>query len=88
MVPALRPTRAGFRKMHEWLLSTMREEAARRSDGWTPGLYDGEKPGRLPPATVDSLNDYLIIGLGHGGNPGLAQALRNISEKLHASVGA
>lgn len=61
-VPRCNPTRQGIAKMEGWLLETMRAEAKARGDEYVPGLFASAKPGKLPPADVDMLNDFVFDG--------------------------
>lgn len=61
-VPSCNPTRQGLAKMHGWLLETMRSEAKARGDEYVPGLFECAQAGKLPPADVDMLNDFIFDG--------------------------
>jgi hypothetical protein len=49
-----------LKKVEQWLLDNAREEATLKKDDYFLTLIRNEVAGKLPPATVDSLNLYLF----------------------------
>jgi hypothetical protein len=52
-----------IRMMDSWLLQEVFLEAEARGEEHIKTLFGGEKPGKLPPASRDALNDYLFDGV-------------------------
>lgn len=49
-----------IKKVQQWLLDNAREEAEHKQDSYFLLLIKNEKAGKLPQATIDSLNVYLF----------------------------
>jgi hypothetical protein len=49
-----------IKRIEAWLLTNAIAEAKTRGDDYNLTWMIGEKPGKLPPATVDNLNVYLF----------------------------
>ncbi len=47
-------------KVHEWLIKNATDEALSRGDDFNARIFAAEKPNNLPPASVESMNEYLF----------------------------
>lgn len=55
-----RKTTIDIKKLQFWLLEQAKEEATSRNDDYFLTLIKGEIAGKLPKATMDSINLYLF----------------------------